>query len=457
MQPIALRRIQQWTDARVVGILGPDLQASGLSTDSRTISKGDLFVALRGERFDGHDFVSRAVDAGAVAAVVEESWVEEQTGGTPGPLLAVPSCLVALGTIAREYRKNFNVPVIGVTGTAGKTTSKEMIAAVLGQQYQVLRNRGTENNEIGVPQTLLQLDDAHETVVLELAARKAGDIDYLCSIAQPSIGVLLNIGSAHLEHFGSVERVAKAKGELLGYLDESSTALINVDDCVVVKEAKRTKGRLLGFSLRCESEYRGERLVLDQEGCGHFSLQHTNFDLRIPGRHNVYNALAALGVAGVLGVPLAACSEALSTFQSVSMRSDLQPQRNWTLLDDTYNANPDSVRAALDLLCSVSGRRRIAVLGDMLELGPAGLDLHAAIGRHAAAAGVDLVMTTGPLSRRTAAAAAAAGLGDDGAVHYADVDELGRQLRAVLSAGDVVLVKGSRAMQMERIVRLISR
>ncbi len=451
MKPVDLQTIQQWTGARVVGN-SAGIWASGLSTDSRTVRPGELFVALRGETFDGHRFVSEALNRGAVAALVEAAWLESHSDVAAQTLMAVPSTLAALADIAREYRRGFAIPVVGVTGSAGKTTAKEMMAAVLGQRYCVLSNRGNENNEIGVPNTLLQLDDRHEIAVLELAARKAGDIGYLCAIAQPTMGVLLNVGNAHLEFFGSVERVAKTKGELLGYLRESSTALINVDDCVVVKEAKRTKGRLFGFSIRRESEFRGERLVFDQEGCGRFSLQNTSFHLRVPGRHNVYNALAAVGVGHLSGVTLPACAAALETFQPVTMRSHLRRHRGWMLLDDSYNANPESVRAALDVVGSIQAARRIAVLGDMLELGRAGPELHAGIGRDVVSAGVDRLFTTGSLSRHTAAAAVAAGLADAAVQHCQTLSDLENKLHAVLQAGDIVLVKGSRAMQLEQVV-----
>jgi UDP-N-acetylmuramoyl-tripeptide--D-alanyl-D-alanine ligase len=457
MQAVELGLIRQWTDGHVFGILEPSEKVVGVSTDSRTVRQGELFIALRGESFDGHEYVGQAIAQGAVAAVVDRRWAAGQDAPGGAPLVVVDSTLVAYGDIAASYRRLFDLPVIGVVGSAGKTTTREMTAAVLGRRYRVLRNSGNENNEIGVPRTLLQLDSTHEAVVLELAARKQGDIAYLCSIAQPTTGVLLNVGTAHLEFFGTVERVAQAKGELLGYLDKSSTALINIDSCVVAREAKSTKGRLLGFSLRCESEFRGERLVLDQEGCGHFSLQHIPFQLRIPGRHNVYNALAAAAVGCLHGIPLVEAAEVLATLDPVSRRSQVTRHSGWALLDDSYNANPDSVRAALDLIGVVDAGRRIAVLGDMLELGPGSPELHAAMGRHAAAVGVDLLLATGELSRHTAAAALESGLGPGEVMHFTDRMALATQLRALLRPGDLVLVKGSRSMQLEEVAEFIKR
>jgi len=457
MEAIPLEEILQWTDADLVGILKRDQLVSGISSDSRNLAPGELFLALKGDLFDGHDFVEQAFAQGACGAIVERTWATAASKRGGEPLLTVSSTLEALGNIADGYRRRFAIPVVGVVGSAGKTTTKEMIAAVLGQRYRVLKNRGNENNEIGLPKTLLQLERTHEAVVLELAARKIGDIRYLCSIAKPTIGVLLNIGTAHLEFFGSVEGVAKAKGELLDFLDESLTALVNIDDRVVAKEAKRTKGRLLGFGLRCESQYRGEGLVLDQEGCGHFSLQNIPFSLKISGRHNVYNALAAAAVGSLLGVSLEEAQRALCAFQPVAMRTQVLRKNGIVIINDSYNANPDSVKAALALLAGRAGKRKIAVLGDMLELGPQSPELHADIGRQVAAAGIDLLLATGPMSAYTVDAARYAGLNAVCARHFNGQEELADCLDFLLHDGDVALVKGSRGMELEEVVKRITR
>ena len=453
MEGVSVGEIQQWTKAELVGILDQGWQPPGIATDTRAIAPGEFFLALRGPRFDGHDFVETALAGGASGAIVERGWIEEHRE-VAGPLLVVPSSLEALAAVARHYRSRFDLPVIGVVGSSGKTTTKEMMAAVLEQKYQVLKSAGTENNEIGIPKTLLQLTPKHEVAVLELAARKFGDIRYLCSVAQPTIGALLNIGTAHIEFFGSVEGVAKAKGELLDYLDESCLALVNADDCVAAKEIKRTKGRLLGFSLERESQYRGEGLVLDQEGRGHFSLQNISFDLQVPGRHNVYNALAAAAVGHILGVPWEDVQCALAAFQGVPMRGEILRQNGICVINDSYNANPGSVRAALDLLCEMTpeGGRKIAVLGDMLELGPWSADLHAGIGRQLKDLDIDLLLATGPQSAGTVAAARAAGMREEQAKHFADKRTLGEYLSAALREADTVLVKASRGMELEEIV-----
>ncbi|MBN97679.1 MAG: UDP-N-acetylmuramoylalanyl-D-glutamyl-2, 6-diaminopimelate--D-alanyl-D-alanine ligase [Gemmatimonadetes bacterium] len=457
MNEVCLSEIQQWTDAELVGILNAGWEPAGISTDTRTIEKGDLFLALEGPNFDGHDFIELAFERGACGALVKRNWVA-RGGQASGPLLMVQSPLLALGRIARNYRRRFELPVIGVVGSAGKTTVKEMVAAVLGRKYCVLKTAGNENNEVGVPQTLLQLTQKHEAVVLELAARKVGDIEYLCSIAQPRIGLLLNIGTAHIEFFGSVEGVAKAKGELLEYLDESCLALVNADDCVVVKEVKRTKGRLLAFSLERESQFRGEGLVLDQEGCGHFTLQNFPFALQVPGRHNVYNALAAATLGRALEVPWEDIQAALGAFQAVAMRGEHLHNKGIRIINDVYNANPESVRAALNLLADMDpgGGRKVAVLADMLELGARGPALHAKIGRCSNELGIDYLITTGPLSKETVKAARNAGMDENRARHFLDKAALSDHLNSFLQEEDIVLIKGSRGMKLEEVVeRLI--
>ncbi len=457
---IHIEEVRTWTRAEWRG--GEDLRArlaTGVSTDTRTLEPGEIFVALAGERFDGHDHVSEAFERGASSAIVDRRRVDGlRLTGPAGAacLMVVDSPVRALGRMARHYRRRFDLPVVAITGSSGKTTVKEMVAAVLGRRFRVLKTPENENNEIGVPRALLGLSADHSAAVLELAARRVGDIEYLCRVVQPTVGVLLNIGAAHAGIFGSVERVAKAKGELLDEIvDESYVALVNADDCVIAREAKRTKGRLLGFGWRRESHFSGEGLFLDQEGCGHFSLQNTSFDLRIPGRHNAHNALAAIACARMCGVPLGEASAALGGFQPLHMRSAILQRRGVRVIDDSYNANPGSVRAALDLTAEIPVRgRRVAVLGDMLELGDASASLHEGIGRHAADR-VDVLLGTGSQSAYTVRAAREAGLDPRRALHFEDRGELIHHLEQEVSEGDLVLVKGSRGMALESVVEAL--
>jgi UDP-N-acetylmuramoyl-tripeptide--D-alanyl-D-alanine ligase len=455
-QDIDLGEVRRWARADWIGpLVARAAPATGVSTDTRSLAPGQVFVALRGERFDGHEHVAAAFEAGASAVVVKRT--SDVIGRTyAGPMLAVDSPLAALGRLARQYRRRFDIPVIAVTGSAGKTTAKEMITAVLGRRFRVLSTPSSENNEIGVPRTILGLTPEHGAAVIEMGARRVGDIAYLCRIVQPNIGVLLNIGTAHLEVFGSVGRVAKAKGELLDFIvDKSYVALVNADDCVIAGEAMRTKGRLLGFGWTREGHFSGEGLVLDQEGCGHFSLQNTSFHLRIPGRHNAHNALAAIAVADQCGLSASEAAAALAEFEPVSRRSEILRKAGIRVINDCHNANPGSVRAALDLIAEmpVEGRR-IAVLGDMLELGEQATALHEDVGRYAVGR-VDILLSTGPLSVHTVRAAREAGIEADRAGHFDDRDSLTRQLKSTAVAGDLVLIKASRGMELEHVVEAL--
>ena len=450
MDDVTLGQVVAWTEADPVGNMDRAHLVGSVSTDSRTLVAGELFFALKGPTFDGHRYVAKAFEKGAVAAVVERGWQQAESDQVEGPLLLVEDPLLALGDLARNYRQRFDVPVVGVVGSSGKTTTKEMIAAVLQRRYKVLKTPDSHNNEIGVPLTLLQQDSSHEAVVLELAARKVGDINYLCSIAKPNLGVLLNIGTAHLEIFGSVERVAEAKGELLDNIEgESSMALVNFDDCVIAKERLRTKGRLLGFSLESESQFCGEGFALDQEGRGHFSLLNTRFKLQVPGRHNVYNALAAIGVGDSLAVPPEEMRQALASFSPVASRSEILRKNGICVINDCYNANPESLQAALEVLDSLGEGRKIAVLGDMLELGERSKDFHREAGAQVGRAGVHMLFAVGPMSLHTVEAARQAGIDPQRALHFADKSALAKALVSNLEQGDIVLLKASRGIGLD--------
>ena len=439
-------QIREWTGANVIGIFDPDSVITGVSSDTRQIKNGDIFVALRGMNHDGHKFLAEAFRLGAVAAIVENDCV---VSSELGPIFFVESPLRALGEIARQHRSKFQIPVVCITGSSGKTTTKEMVASVLENRFNVLKSIGSENNEIGVPNTLLKLNAAHDVVVLELAARRQGDIEYLCSIAQPTFGVLLNIGSAHLEYFESLEGVAKAKGELLEYLDESLIALINADDRVVCQEVQRTKGRLLTFGFQSESIFRGEGLILDQESCGHFLFRGFEIDLGIPGGHNAYNALAALSVGVQLGVNIQDAARVLSNFQAIEQRSQIIDVAGITIINDCYNANPESMRAALDILLNKLGQRKIALLGDMLELGPDSKRYHEELGRYVAPM-VDELLTIGTMGEYIATSAMGVGLSKT--FHFDNFDSVVKYLKNTLVKGDTILVKASQGMGLRRVV-----
>ncbi len=433
----------------------PDAPVAGGAIDSREVEPGDLFFALGGDQTDGHRFVDPALNAGASAAVVSRGWFDSEEPARRA-LIVVDAPDLAMGDLARFYRGRFDLPVVAITGSNGKTTTKDMAAAVLSTRYEVLATEGNLNTRLGVPMTLFRLTASHEVAVIEMGISEHDGLTYLCEIADPTIGVITNIGPTHLEFLGSVEGVAQAKGELLEYLDESSMAILNFDDLYLPKE--RAKGRLLGFGIDETCQFRGEGLVLDQEGCVCFSLQGRNFSLSLPGRHNVYNALAATAVGAALEVPLDAAAAALKTFVPTRLRSQLTRHDDIRLLNDSYNANPASMRAALTTLAELEpeqGGRRVAVLGDMLELGETEIGAHQDLGRDAAVAGVDVMYAFGSLAETVAAAAVEAGMAADRVVAFEDKGQLVDSLRSLLKPGDVVLVKGSRGVALEEVVEIL--
>ena len=438
----------------VAGGCPPDFQPTGASIDTRTISSGEIFFALKGTRTDGHEFVESAFSKGAPCSVVSRLWFEGLRGEDrpTGTMILVEDPEQAMSDIGRAYRKKFRIPVVGITGSTGKTTVKEIAAAVLSTRYRILKTEGNLNSRQGVPLTLFRLSSRHQIAVLELGISEAAGLTTLCQVADPNVGLITNVGPSHLEYLGSVEGVAKAKGEILGYLDESSTTILNLDDLWLAKEQNKIKGRLLGFGIEQICQFRGEGLVLDQVGCGHFSLQGRKINLRIPGRHNVYNALAAAAVGYAFDISLEDAASAIEAYQPAAMRGVIQTRGGVFILNDAYNANPASMRAAIETLVSIQvgeKGRRIACLGDMLELGSKAPGLHREVGTFAKAKGIDLLFTFGPLAAEISKGAE--GLGER-ARHFTDKTELVHALAETLQPGDLLLVKGSRGMRMEEVI-----
>jgi UDP-N-acetylmuramoyl-tripeptide--D-alanyl-D-alanine ligase len=421
----------------------------GVTTDSRTAQPGDLFFALIGERSDGHEHVQAAVDAGAVGAVVSRS-VRAATN-----LILVPETLVALGELAAWHRRRFDVEVVGITGSVGKTTTKEMTSAVLERRFRVLRNAGNYNNEIGVPLTVFQLRPEHEVLVQEMAMRMPGEIARLAHIAGPDIGVITNIGLAHIERLGSQENIAAAKAELLESLPPDGVAVLNADDPYLAFLSSRANCEVVVYGVAA-GHVRADDVALDVLGRPRFRLsscgESAEVVLSVVGEHNIPNALAAAAVGISLGVPFAGIAEALEEFAPLDRRAHLiEAQGGWTIFDDTYNASPASMTSALRTLSSVNGQRRIAVLGDMKELGDFAPQAHREAGRLAARSGIAMLVVVGNLAQWIADGAAEVGFAGE-TVQCADADEAAEIVRAKVRAGDVVLVKGSRAMEMEKVV-----
>ena len=452
MRGVSLKQAADWMDGELVGVDDPTIEPTGGSLDNRTLKPGELFFAIEGEQTDGHRFVDAAFEAGASAAIVRKGRIADNTA--TGPLIEVEAPDLALGDLARQYRKQFSVPVVGITGSNGKTTTKDMTAAVLRTRYNVLATPGNWNTRLGVPLTVLMMDNDHDVAVIEMGISEHHGLTYLCEVADPNIGVITNIGPTHLEFLGSVEGVASAKGELLEYLDESSMAILNFDDLLLPKE--RAKGRLLGFGIEKRSQFRGEGFVLDREGCGHFSLQSQFFDLRIPGRHNAYNALAAAAVGAALDVPLSHAAQALQDFELTRWRSQIAEKDGVRVFNDAYNANPASMKAALLAAKDIDvPGRRIAILGDMLELGPGSEEAHFELGRHVQLFGINELVAVGEFADNMAAGAVEAGLPHTHVHAYPDREPVISFLRETMKEGDLVLVKGSRGIALEKVVEAL--
>jgi UDP-N-acetylmuramoyl-tripeptide--D-alanyl-D-alanine ligase len=448
-------------DIRILNELQGRLQRmeiKGISIDSRTIKEGELFIAIRGDRYDGHTFVSDAVRKKAWGALVERDAMEKNhaiTGGLRN-VIPVENTLFSLQEMSMMHRKKFPIPLIGITGSNGKTTTKEMLASILCQAGPVLKTEGNLNNHIGVPLMLLKLEERHKFAIIEMGMSGLGEIETLTRLAQPSVGVITNIGPAHLQFLGSTETVAQAKGELLQMMRTDGTAVLNADDQYHAALKAKYGGRILSFGVEQGADVRAKDIRLEQ---GHTDLmlcadkQTMPVRIRTVGRHNVYNALAAATAALATGIPLDTVKVGLEEFRPVAMRSELREMNGRTILADYYNANPTSVRAALETLALLkSGRRAIAVLGDMLELGPSSAALHREIGQATAQLAIDLLIGVGPLGRYIAEGAIAAGM-PRGRVFEAETTTEGAALlREQSRPGDMVLVKGSRGMKMETVL-----
>ena len=451
MDGLTLSDVIESTQGHWIGRDDPSaIVPTGVSIDTRTLKPGEIFFALPGEEVDGHQFLDAAFENGACATVVSKSRFNAQASPQAG-LIAVDEPDLALGDLARFYRRRFDIPVIGITGSSGKTTTKDMVAAVLSTRYRVLATQGNLNNRLGVPLTLFNLSAHCEVAVIEMGISERGEMRYLCEIAQPTIGMITNIGPAHIEFFGSVEGVAKAKGELLEYLDESSMTILNFDDLFLSKERAKVKGRLLGIGIEQICQFRGEGLKLDQKGFGHFSLQGHSFHLSIPGKHNVYNALMAATAGWALDVPLQDAAKALENFALTKLRSQVLERNGIRMINDAYNANPASMRAALETLSQIAvDGRRIAVVGDMRELGAMTHDAHRELGREVGNRQIDALFALGDHASVVVEGGREAGV--DQAWAYRDRDALTNALQAYLKPGDLMLIKGSRGIAMENIV-----
>jgi UDP-N-acetylmuramoyl-tripeptide--D-alanyl-D-alanine ligase len=445
----------------------------GVSTDSRTSQTGELFIPLTGEKHDGHEFIPAALRRGARGVLVEERILRTAgvgAGFKPAPtvpggnfppeitVIAVRDALSALGDLAQAWRAGFRVPVVGITGSCGKTTTKEMIAATLAPAFRVLKNRLNLNNLIGMPLTLLELEGTHEAAVVEMGMNAFGEINRLTRISRPTIGVLTNVHPAHTEGVGDIAGVARAKGELIRALDHGAVLVYNADDPWVARLAQDFRGPKLSFGLNATARLRAtDRQIRGREGqTAHLSHQGQAWPLTlpVPGLHMLYNALAATAVGLTLGMASGDTAAALKRFRPIHRRSQVETLSSGiNLINDCYNANPGSMAMALSTLMELRDHgRAVAALGDMLELGLGAAGDHRALGRLAGRLGLDLLVTYGKLRQEVADGAMEAGLAPDRIFPVESRAEGARILRELLAPGDWLLVKGSRSMHMEGLI-----
>ncbi len=420
-----------------------ELCARGWSIDSRTVRNGDLFFAIKGEQYDGHAFARAALDHGAVAAVVSEPLPEVQ-----GPLLRVSDTVDALQQLASRARRQWGRPVIAVTGSAGKTTTKDVIAELLGVRFRVGKTPGNLNNHIGLPLSILRIPDEAEVGVIELGMNHLGEIRDLAAIAQPEIGVVTNVGFAHIEAFNSIEEIAAAKRELIEALPRSGIAVLNGDDERVVAFRAAHMGRSLTFGLSAQADVRATEVDMNAEGAA-FAAGGVRFRTRLTGRHSVLNILAALAVARAFEIDFGDMVEAVARLAPGEMRGERNRWRGITVLNDSYNSNPEAARSMIDVLRQEPAKRRIAVLGEMLELGRVSEALHRELGRYAATVGIDVLVGVRGVSRSMIEEAITSGLGDHAAFFFDTPEKAGEFLRDFVREGDAVLFKGSRGTHVE--------
>lgn len=451
MKPFTLRDALNAVNGRYFGNEAAlDSDIDRVTSDSRTAGTGALFIALKGTRVDGHDFMAGCIRAGAVACLTEREPTPQER-----PAIQVDSTLRATGALAAWHRARFAIPVIGITGSVGKTTTKEMIAAVLSQRFNTHKTQKNLNNELGVPWTLLRLDDGHQVSVVEMGISDFGEMRRLTHMVRPTIAVFSVIGDAHLEFLGDRDGVMRAKGEIFEGMDENGLAVLNGDDPIQRKCHPNMRRVTYGLGEGCD--VRGSDVRNLGEDGMRMTIRHSGgtFEVAIPafGSHLASAALAAAAVGLELGLTGEEIARGVAQYQTVGDRARVIHAGDMTIVSDCYNANPNSCQAAVDSLMQLEGKRRVCVLGDMLELGPRTEELHHGVGEYATNAGVDLVIGCGPLSRAIADGAKAAG---SDVLYYEDKARLIAALGDILRPGDCVLVKASHSMAFEEIVKRLT-
>ncbi len=438
----------------------PRLPISGISTDSRELPAGVMFFALKGEKFDGHDFALKAVERGASCIVVDKEYSINIPSGAYAAVIKVSDTLQALGDLASWWRHQFNVQVAAITGSAGKTTTKEMTAGILELGSPTLKNKGNLNNLIGLPLTVFRLEDKTRRMVLEMGMNRPGEIGRLTEIADPDVGLITNIGKAHLEGLGDIAGVARAKAELLERISPQARVILNGDDDLLMKEASRFKREVMTFGLRPENDVRAEAVKNLGKGGVSFELRYREKSLQslicLPGLHNIFNALAAASIAFSMGESFESIDAGLRSYDGLNGRfKSVSLADNVTLVDDTYNSNPSSLKAALYSVkeMAAGGKRLIVGLGEMLELGDETVPAHIEAGWMAAEAGASWLFAMGDHSEEIKAGATGNGLAPERVFRVETHEEMIQRIGDVLKPGDIILLKGSRRIGLDSVAR----
>lgn len=429
-------------------------EVSSVVIDSRKVTQDSLFVAIRGARVDGHTFIPQTIEAGALCALSEEP-----LGEVTFPYILVDSCTQALKDLAEHYRKSLDIKVVGISGSVGKTSTKEMIATVLSQKYNVLKTEGNFNNEIGVPLTIFNLREEHEIAVLEMGINHFGEMTRLAKMARPDICVITNIGVAHMELLGSRDGILKAKTEMFQYMNPDGTIIFNGDDDKLITYSPENGITPIYFGLGENSSYRAEQIANNglRGTNATFVTPKSRFSahISIPGEHMVHNALAGIAVGYALGMSDAEIKAGIEALKPLAGRNHLIETNTYTIIDDCYNANPISMKASIDVL-SKADTRTVAILGDMGELGAKEKEMHYDVGQHTATAGIHVLICIGTLSEELARGAKETGCNIQ-IYHYPDQEHFFAEMSSILEKNDTILVKASHAMAFEKIVKKLER
>ena len=451
-----LGEVLKWTGGKLLSSTESLFSFGHIGIDSRETKKGELFIAVQGRRFDGHDFLMSAFSRGAKGAVVSRlpEGFSRYSGADKFVLIEVKDTVAALQDIAAHYRRKFKVKLVAVTGSNGKTTTKDLLAHILRRKFPVLKSTGNFNNQIGLPLSLCRIEEKHQVAVLELGMSALGEIKLLSELSHPQLGIVTNVSPAHLQFLGNLENVAKAKAELIEFLGKEDTAILNNDDPYVSRMKNKVKGEVITFGIKEKSDFQAQDI-----NCENFS--HSTFKingrikifLSLLGRHNIYNALAACAAARRLGLSWDDIGCALADFPALPMRMEFKHSGGFNIINDAYNANLQSMRAAIEALVNLrTGGKKILVLGDMLELGDFSVEAHRQLGEEAGQAGIDYLLTVGDFSRLTAQEAGRSGMASNRIFHSGSPEEVLLILKNIARHEDIVLIKGSRAMRLERIM-----